>query len=115
MAIDSGSEETQLLAAVRASLNATSVVTGSKASTSGSVLVSAVATDYTGGIVLTNASTTAAETIWFSTVGNAAVNHADSSVLHAGSSKPLALGDLHTLAIIAGSGTPQLTWEATTL
>jgi hypothetical protein len=104
------SEET-----IRKTLNAASVVTGSKVSSASSALASATATDYTGGIVLTNASVTAAETIWFSTTGAAAVNGAASSILHAGASKPIAWGDLNTLRFIAGSGTPYLTWEGTTL
>ncbi len=100
---------------IRKTMNATSVTTGSKASAASSALVSSTATAFTGGLVLTNASTTAAETIWFSTTGDAVVNGATSSILHAGASRPIAWGDLNTLRFVAGSGTPYLTWEGTTL
>ena len=115
MTIDSGSEQTQLLAAIRATLNADSVTCGSKATSGTAALLSASPTSYTGGIVLTNASATAAEIIWICTTGTATVAGATCYPLLAGASLPLAMGDIHDISAISASGTPALAWVGTTL
>lgn len=115
MAIDSGSEQTQLLAAIRATLNATSVTCGSKATSGTAALLAAGATAYTGGVVLTNASATAAEIIWISTTGTATAAGADCYPLLAGASIPLAKGNLNAISAIAASGTPTIGWVGSTL
>ncbi len=113
MGIDSGSEQTQLLAAIRATLNATSVTFGSKA-TGAVAYIATVATAYTGGIVLSNKSTTAAEIIWIRE-GAAAAADATSYPLMPGESLPLAWGNLHTISALSASGTPTIAWVGTTL
>ncbi len=114
MAIDSGSEQTQLLAAIRASLNAGAVVCGSKA-TGAAAPIAAAATAYTGGVVLTNASAEATEIIWINTTGAATVGGVDCYPLLASGSIPLAKGDLNGISAIAASGAPTLGWVGTTL
>jgi len=96
------------------SMNARGVRCGSKVTGTAGFLA-ASATAYTGGVVLTNASATAAEVIWICTSGAATVAGADCYPLLAGGSIPLALGDLHTVSAVAASGTPTIGWVGTTL
>lgn len=100
---------------IRKTLNATAVTCGSKPTSGTAALLTATATAYTGGVVLTNASATAAEIIWICTTGAATVAGLDCYPLLAGASLPLAVGDLHTVSAIAASGTPTIGWVGTTL
>ena len=104
------SEET-----IRDTLNASAVTSGSVGTSGAAVLLSTPTTRYTGGIVLTNASATAAEIIWVNTAGTAAVAGDTSYPLLPGASLPLAMGDLHDISVIAASGTPRIGWIGTTL
>ena len=115
MAIDSGSEQTQQLALLRASLNATAVVCGSKATSGAAAALSATPTAYTGGVVLTNAGADDAEIIWICTTGVATVAGADCYPILKGKDIPLGRGDLATISAIAASGTPTIAWVGTTL
>ncbi len=96
-----------------ASLNATSVTMGSKV-TGAAAYITTTATAYTGGIVISNKSTVAAEIIWIRQ-GAAAVADATSYPLMPGETLPLAWGNLHTISALSASGTPTIAWVGTTL
>jgi len=115
MSIESGSESTQTLALLRATLNADDVACGSKATSATAAPLTASATAYTGGAVLVNSSAVAAEVIWICTTGPATVAGDDCYPLFPGLPHPIARGDLNTISAIAASGTPRIAWMANTL
>lgn len=94
-------------------LNATAVVTGSKALVAATAAdLSATATAYTGGVIVTNGDTLA--TAWINTVTTATVAGADCYQLGPGASAALPVGDLRDVSAIS-SGTPTLSWIGVTL
>jgi hypothetical protein len=100
---------------IRKTLNAGAVTTGSLATSTTAAYVSTPVTTFTGGVVLTNASSTTAEIIWLRIGAVAASAAATCYPLLPGASIPLALADLHTVSAIAASGTPTIAWVGTTL
>ncbi len=100
---------------IRKTLNAYAVETGSKQlSVTAALLAASVSTPlYTGGIILTNASPTIQ--LWYSTTTTAVVEGPASSPIPPNGSIPIGKGDLHVISVIAESGTPYVGWQATVL
>jgi hypothetical protein len=98
---------------VNATLNAESVGTGSKATSTTAAYLSATPSTFTGGMFITNASD--AIGIWYRVGAVAAVGGATSAFLPPYASAPLAWGDVSTVSVIAVSGTPYVTWTGSTL
>jgi hypothetical protein len=95
------------------SLNARSVGTGSKATSTTAAYLSVTATTYTGGMFLTNTSDTIG--MWYRFGAVAAVEGATSAYLPPNTALPFSWGDVSAVSVVAVSGTPYVTWTGSTL
>ena len=94
-------------------LNARAITNGSKATSTTADYLATDPTKYTGGLTLKNTST---DIVMWWRVGDVAVVDGDTSdALDPGERIPVAWGDLSTLSVVAASGTPRISWSASTL